>query len=366
MVILLLCLFTLVNTAPFLQNDASLTKDNFNFTNSYIQFFRVKDLIEHIDLKKFKKFHNVDNIEDKASVPEANDENIVTGIDLTDSAILNDKVTVNSVELEPIIISTEDETSSTIILEQKAIEQEDISTTVSVPVEVDNEKLPTTTLAFIDEEELNDGYEITVDEYDEINEIDTGDNKFFVSKHTAEAAQKYGYKILLKKVGSEEIPVGKIKFSLPTVVEIENVDDPFTEVKEEEKDVSTQKKTQNDISTISTIQSTQTPETTTVYKSVSVTDITTEEVGTTTEEPITEPTDVYLPPPITAIVPTVETIDEESIAEGVMKVKEETVSAIAEIMSSSSEDEDALVFPECSAPLEEGNSCHWRVPQGYY
>merc|ERR1711935_740947 len=278
---------------------------------------------------------------------EANDKHKITEIDLTDKAILNDKVTVNSDELIPPIISTENETSSTI--------KEENATTVSVPAEVDGETITTTTLAYLNEEELKDGYEITVDEYDEINEIDTGDNKFFVSKDTVEAAEKYGYKILLKKVGSEEIIVGKIKFSLPTVVEIEAVDVPITEDTEEEVEGSTQKITQNDLSTISAIESTQAPETTTIYKSEPVTDITTEEVVTTTsnKESITESPVFYIPPPITAIVPTVETIDEESIAEGVMKVNEETVSAIDEIMSFVSKDEDALLFPECSAPLEE-------------
>merc|ERR1711935_458179 len=160
---------------------------------------------------------------------EANDKHKITEIDLTDKAILNDKVTVNSDELIPPKISTENETSSTI--------KEENATTVSVPAEVEGETITSSTLAYLNEEEVKDGYEITVDEYDEINEIDTGDNKFFVSKHTAEAAQKYGYKILLKKVGSEEIPVGKIKFSLPTVVEIEAVDVPISEDNEEEVEV---------------------------------------------------------------------------------------------------------------------------------
>ena len=42
-----------------------------------------------------------------------------------------------------------------------------------------------------------------------LNEIDTGSDKFFVSKDTVNAAKKYGYKILLKKVGGKEVPVGR-------------------------------------------------------------------------------------------------------------------------------------------------------------
>ena len=42
-----------------------------------------------------------------------------------------------------------------------------------------------------------------------LNEIDTGSDKFFVSQDTVNAAKKYGYKILLKKVGGKEVPVGR-------------------------------------------------------------------------------------------------------------------------------------------------------------
>merc|ERR1711935_244053 len=355
MVLLLFCLLALVNTAPFPQNDVIVTKDNFNFTNSYIQFFGVKDLIEHINLKKFTKFHKVGNVEDISSVQVAKEGDQVTEIDLTDEAILNDKVTVNSVELEQPTIDNTYKKSPTNTLAPVSFGQEDEATTVSIVVEVEEETIITTTSAVPNEEEVNDGYELTVDEYDEINEIDTGDNKLFVSKNTAEAAHKYGYKILLKKVGSEEIPIGQIKFSLPTEVEIEPVDDPLVEDKEEEIYLSTQKSAQNDISAVSAIQSTQSPEISTIFDFEPEADNKLKEVVTTTitEVPITEPTAVYLPPPITAIVATGLTIDEESIVKGIMKVKEETVSAIDEIMSSAKEDEDGLLFPECSAPLEE-------------
>ena len=39
--------------------------------------------------------------------------------------------------------------------------------------------------------------------------------------------RKYGYKILLKKLGNgKTVPVGKIKFSFPTYVEIDHVSEP--------------------------------------------------------------------------------------------------------------------------------------------
>ena len=268
-------------------------------------------MIEHINLKKFKTFHEDEIVEVKTGVPEAKDEDHVTEIDLTEEAIINDKVTVN--------YAGDNDTSSATTIAAVATEEVIEATTLSALADMGEKKLLiTTTLASLNSEEESDGYELTVEESDEINEIDTGDDKFFVSKQTAEAAKKYGYKILLKKVGSEEIPVGKIKFSLPTVVEIQSIDDSLTG---EEN-----------------IQDTTTTTTVKLDNELVNEDELEDEVSTTkVQEPVTEPPVVYLPPPITAVVPTVESIDEESILEGVMKIKEETDSAIDEIMKSEEE-----------------------------
>ena len=48
---------------------------------------------------------------------------------------------------------------------------------------------------------------------------------FFISKESVESVKKYGYKILLKKINGKEVPVGKIKFSFPTLVEINPVEE---------------------------------------------------------------------------------------------------------------------------------------------
>ena len=54
----------------------------------------------------------------------------------------------------------------------------------------------------------------------ETNEVNI-DLEQFISEETAAAAKKFGYKILFKKIGGKEVPVGKIKFSFPTIVEVE-------------------------------------------------------------------------------------------------------------------------------------------------
>merc|ERR1712212_295963 len=67
-----------------------------------------------------------------------------------------------------------------------------------------------------------------------LNEIDTGNDKFFISKESVDSARKYGYKILLKKINGKEVPVGKIKFSFPTLVEIGHIEDEAVEEGEDE------------------------------------------------------------------------------------------------------------------------------------
>merc|ERR1712227_511762 len=54
-----------------------------------------------------------------------------------------------------------------------------------------------------------------------LNTIDTGSDK-----NTEEAQKKFGYKILLKKINGKEVPVGKIKFTFPTIIEITPVKTP--------------------------------------------------------------------------------------------------------------------------------------------
>jgi len=354
--LLVLCLAALAHSAPFPQADTGVTKDNFNFTNSYIQFFRVKDLIEHINLRKFKEFQEQATTEKDGNTQAEEEDTQITEIDLTEDAIINDQVTGN-VDAPVSDVKAQETTT----LEPAVVEDDEEVATVSTENIVDEKKLLITTTvapaAAGDEE--GEGYELTVDEYDSINEIDTGDDTFFVSKQTAEAAQKYGYKILLKKVGTEEIAVGKIKFSLPTVVEIESVEEPTSTSVKEEADVIeavTEVIEIIDPTTIPAPQSTDVPATTTV---VSESEVVTEEeleqeVPTTTVAvAVTEIPETYLPPPITAVVPTVDTIDEKTIVEGVMKIEEETVTAIDEIMNSMEEGEDDILFPECSAPLGE-------------
>merc|ERR1711915_16033 len=50
-------------------------------------------------------------------------------------------------------------------------------------------------------------------------------NRFFISEESINAARKYGYKILLKKINGKVQAVGKIRFEVPTLIEIHPGDD---------------------------------------------------------------------------------------------------------------------------------------------
>ena len=135
---------------------------------------------------------------------------------------------------------------------------------------------------------------ILEDEDPETNEVNT-DLEQFISDETAAAAKKYGYKILLKKVGGKEVPVGKIKFSIPTIVEGE----------EEEEAV-------------------EDPTTTTAPLDM---------LDLRTNEEVTEAVMVSAPQPeaISAVVPSLDITDDTAVAEGVRKVAEEAELAVEEI-----------------------------------
>ena len=48
-----------------------------------------------------------------------------------------------------------------------------------------------------------------------LNEIDTGADKFFISKESVESARKFGYKILLKKINGKEVQIKDTSLSPP-------------------------------------------------------------------------------------------------------------------------------------------------------
>ena len=159
-----------------------------------------------------------ESVEDEPDEEEAKDDTEVTEavdaasevdtatlpvVDLTEEAILSDSVGINL----PAILGVEEEEA--MVTTEAPVNTEDGDGDEQVPVTV-------TTVAAITGPQDGD---------DSLNEVNTGNDEFHVSEETASAAKKYGYKILLKKVGGKEVPVGKIKYTIPTVVETSSVED---------------------------------------------------------------------------------------------------------------------------------------------
>lgn len=369
---------SLVSTAPAPSYPSQITPD-LDFSTAYLQFFRVKQLIDQINIRRFEEFghspvpaaeaKSLDNIiipaaevvaETSADKP-AEDDNIPE-IDLTDEAIMSDTAGIVAVPepaaleevttVQPAFVDTDPVTVPVSDL---------VSTRTATDVDVTTDTAPeVTTVASSEEEEdvevdqrlaisevpVNPAVE---DEDESLNEIDTGSDKFFVSSDTISAARKYGYKILFKKIGGKEVPVGKIKFSLPTIVEITPEDDKV--VVEANEDISPKMEIIEEV-----IETTVAPtviEATTDAVKVDVrkeseeeiddevTTVTDASLDVTTAAPAEEEVTTLLsvsdllPEPITAVIPAVD-IGEASISDSVIKISEETETALEEIKNKTS------------------------------
>ena len=145
--------------------------------------------------------------QDSADVTEETDTAVVAE-DTTVVAEVTDVVTVTEAPLVTCLnnfclpVSDSDDEVTTAAAEAAVLEitAEAVTEEVEAIEEVDSKLV-------ISEVPVNPGPAVKDDET--LNEIDTGSDKFFVSQDTVNAAKKYGYKILLKKVGGKEVPVGR-------------------------------------------------------------------------------------------------------------------------------------------------------------
>jgi len=177
-----------------------------------------------------------------------------------------------------------------------------------------------------------------------------------------------------------EVAVGKIKFSFPTLVEINAADDVNSDeiiseaANEENAPEEVDYETEPVVITTATSvpAGVDTTEGTSATDAESVEEITTttleslpettntasesvQEVSTTSIEIIKETTTALAvtvqPPPITAVIPSVEALDEYAIIEGVEKITEDTEVAIIEIKNQNTS--DIVILPECTAQFDD-------------
>merc|ERR1719186_2315766 len=238
---------------------------------SYVQFFNLEELIKKISLKNFREFLK----------SGGKTGNSIPSIDLTQEAIVNDtenpEDNIASVEYQAVSVSeaqieTETEEQQVEITTTEAAEIETITTALNLQRDITNE---------------NDDVSIT-EKKETTNEISGSSDNFFISKESINAARKYGYKILLKKIGGKVVPVGKIKFEFPPLVEINPIEDVAEEVVAEQiadtKVASEVEETTEAIENISAVTATEVPETITEAIITTTQEIS---IETTTEEVIT-------------------------------------------------------------------------------
>ena len=298
--------------------------EDLDFSKTYLQFFKIKDLIEKINIKKFKEFkdsraNGIEGpVEAAETEPEVTNEAAVHApednlqeIDLTEEAIINDEVSANIPALDTYQAPNEETTATpteAVVIEEAAVTS--VPVYVSTEVETVAPTVAPSTVTTAAPATIKAGLPDANEEDALLNEIDTGADKFFISKESVEAAKKYGYKILLKKLNGKEVPVGKIKFSFPTLVEINTIEDDSENVPSETTEGVVEKKIAVDVTKI-------------------------EETTTAAVENVAETTTAlavqFLPPPIVAVIPTVDDLDENTITEGVKQITEDTEVAIEEI-----------------------------------
>merc|ERR1711915_767946 len=149
---------------------------------NYLKFFNIKELIEKINIKRFREF-----------LSEKEDDHIPT-IDVSEEAITHDKEIPNNDPTDSSINSSSDNSD----------DDTGLTTTPTI-----NQDTPNDT--------TNDGASET--------EESEPTNRFFISEESINAARNYGYKILLKKINGKVQAVGKIRFEVPTLIEIHPGDD---------------------------------------------------------------------------------------------------------------------------------------------
>jgi len=267
--------------------------DQLDFQATYMQFFKIKDIIDKINIKRFEEFYGSvlpqttqTPLRDVVILRDYEESDLIPEIDLTEEAILNDEVVVKVAPAAAL--DTEITTAS--------IDPEESTTTLS----------PITSPP--------SGEEVTTLQPDDVqdNEVDSD----LDSDESLASVRKYGYKILLKNVDGKEVAIGKIKFTIPTIVpahedgaedEIEDVE-VVTEAATESVEVVTEA----------------------VSETTEPVEVVTEAVPETTES-VEMTTEVNVPVAITAVIPSLEDIEERDLAQEVRRVVHDTEMAVEEI-----------------------------------
>jgi len=322
------------------------------FSADFSQFAKIKDLIDRINIKKFRAAYDIVESEHVA------EEDIVK-IDLTEEAINEERVT----EEVP-----EEEAEATTIAARAAAEEttaavaatEEEATTAAVAVA---EEEATTAAAKIAEEEAVATTEAAIAFPDESeNEVL---DEFFVSEDTLRAAQKYGYKILLKKINGANVPVGQIKFKFPTYIEVEvtdevesttlaaaepkAADEATTDAAVAIADETTAAPVAAEETTLAAAADAKAADEATTASAVVVAEAVEETTAAAAEETTTALA-IVAPRVTAAVIPEIDEISSETVTKGTDQVVKDTEIAVAALEETKAEVE---ISADCSVSLQE-------------
>ena len=270
--------------------------DQLDFQATYMQFFKIKDIIDKINIKRFEEFYGpvlpqttqtpLKDVVAERDYEESDQPDLLPEIDLTEEAILNDEVVV---KVAPAAAPDTEITTA-------SIDPEESTTTLS-PITSPPSGEDVTTLRTDDVQD---------------NEVDSD----LDSDESLASVRKYGYKILLKNVDGKEVAIGKIKFTIPTIVPAHE-DGAEDEI--EDVEVVTEAATESVEVVTEALSETTEP-----------VEVVTEAVPETTES-VEMTTEVDVPVSITAVIPSLEDIEERDLAQEVRRVVQDTEMAVEEI-----------------------------------
>jgi len=312
----------------------------------FSKFAKIKDLIDRINIKKFRSMYDI-----MEEALEA-EENIVK-IDLTEEAINEERVTEE--------VPAAEETTVVAKAAADEAEEEEEATTVAAAAAAATEPEATTVLAKAAAEEEEEATTAAAVAAAAAAEPDVSENEiideFFVSEETLQAAKKYGYKILLKKINGATVPVGQIKFKFPTFIEVEVVDEvttaaaPTVEAKIAEATTAAPVAAEETTAAAIAVE-----ETTATAAAIAVEETTAaatvEETTAAALEETTTAVAIIAPRVTAAVIPEITEISTDTVTQGAEQVVEDTEIAVAALEETKIASE-VEISEDCSVSLQE-------------
>jgi len=314
-----------------------------DYSNHWTQFSKIKDLIDRINIKNFRSLYGNTKQDSEHSLVEIDlteDALEPVAAEAEDSTTIHPPATEDDTPVEEVADTTvavaATTEAATAAVEVYAEERSSEEATTTSDVVADAVVTTVAAAAAVAEDTTTVAALLPVGDAAENEIVDA----FFVSEETIQSAKKYGYKILLKKLGNgKTVPVGKIKFSFPTYVEIDHVSEPEAAAEtvtgeSTEDEAPAAKEAVTEATLDETTQAVESEEATT----------------TAIPEETTTALAVVVPEVVEVVVPSIDHVSAESVNAGAAKVVEDTQLAVESLQDIQ---EGVEVAAGCSVSMAE-------------